>query len=145
MIRHPWISLKAAVRGTVLPGLNTTKLAREAFFCAHTPESDVVRCASRLQEESPKALLETMMPNRLNPERVKTPLLVIGAKDDGGVSMKEVLATALAYRTEAEFFPDMGHDIMPDGNPSHNVSTPGSVFTDCDPDCREAPTSKCRR
>jgi pimeloyl-ACP methyl ester carboxylesterase len=50
MKRHPWLSIRSAITGKQLPGLNTPKLAREAFFCAHTPESEVVRCAERLQE-----------------------------------------------------------------------------------------------
>lgn len=41
-----------------------------------------------------------------------TPLLVLGAACDGCFTTKEVRATARAYRTEAEFFPDMGHDMM---------------------------------
>lgn len=67
--RHPWVSVRTIITGKVLPGLNTPKLAREAFFCAHTPEAEVVRCAAQLQEESPTALLETMLPNRLKPQR----------------------------------------------------------------------------
>ena len=110
--RHPWVSVRTIITGKVLPGLNTPKLAREAFFCAHTPETEVVRCAGQLQEESPTALLETMFPNRLKPQRVTTPVLVLGAECDGGVAPNEVRATARAYRTEAEFFPDMGHDMM---------------------------------
>jgi alpha-beta hydrolase superfamily lysophospholipase len=43
---------------------------------------------------------------------VTTPLLVLGADDDGATSRKEVRATARAYGTEAEFFPNMGHDMM---------------------------------
>jgi pimeloyl-ACP methyl ester carboxylesterase len=110
--RHPWVSVRTIITGKVLPGLNTPKLAREAFFCAHTPEAEVVRCAAQLQEESPTALLETMFPNRLKPQRVTTPMLVLGAECDGGVTPNEVRATARPYRTEAEFFPDMGHDMM---------------------------------
>jgi pimeloyl-ACP methyl ester carboxylesterase len=98
----------------VLPGLNTPKLAREACFCAHTPEAAVVLYAAQLEEESPTALLETMFPNRLKPQRVTMPVLVVGAECDGGVTPNEVRAAARAYRTEAEFFPDMGHDMMPE-------------------------------
>jgi len=112
MKRHPWLSVRAAVTGKQLPGLNTPTLAREAFFCAHTPEPEVIRVAARLQEESSTALLETVSPNRLKPERVTAPLLVLGAECDGGVTPDEVRATAHAYGTEAEFFPDMGHDMM---------------------------------
>lgn len=68
--------------------------------------------AAQLQEESSTALLETVFPNRLKPEWVTTPLLILGAEYDGGVTPNEVRATARAYRTEAEFFPDMGHDMM---------------------------------
>ena len=41
-----------------------------------------------------------------------TPLLVLGGCDDGAHTRKEVCATARAYRTEAEFFPNMGHNMM---------------------------------
>ena len=43
---------------------------------------------------------------------MSTPVLVLGAEDDGMVTNAEVRATARAYQTEAEFFPDMGHNMM---------------------------------
>jgi alpha-beta hydrolase superfamily lysophospholipase len=46
------------------------------------------------------------------PKRVTTPMLVLGAEHDDCFSQSEVHATARAYRTEAEIFPDMGHDMM---------------------------------
>lgn len=108
---HPWLTAKAVLTGDQLPAVNTPKLAREAFFSAQTPESDVVRYAQRLQEESPKAVLDSMF--RLPKTRlITTPLLVLGADCDGNVTPNEVRATARAYRTEAEFFPDMGHNMM---------------------------------
>jgi hypothetical protein len=48
-----------------------------------------------------------MMVIRLRDTRVKAaPILVLGAKQDGMRTMAEVSATAQAYRTEAEFFPN---------------------------------------
>jgi len=44
--------------------------------------------------------------------RVKTPILVTGAADDRLVSREEIEATARAYRTQAEIFPGMAHDMM---------------------------------
>lgn len=41
-----------------------------------------------------------------------TPLLVLGAGEEGTCSPAEVRETATAYHTEAEFFPGMGHDMM---------------------------------
>jgi hypothetical protein len=42
----------------------------------------------------------------------KPELLVLGAGRDGCFTVKEVHATARAYGTEAEVFPDMGHNMM---------------------------------
>lgn len=112
MRRHPWLFIKSTITGKQLPGLTPLPLAREAFFSAHTPEQVVVRCSTRLQEESARALAGTLSSKGVDPERIRTPLLVMGAESDGGVSAGEVRATAHAYHTEAEFFPDMGHDMM---------------------------------
>ena len=46
------------------------------------------------------------------PKRVTTPLLMLGAERDRTILPKEVRATASAYCTEVEIFPDMGHDMM---------------------------------
>lgn len=50
--------------------------------------------------------------NLPRPEQVTAPLLVLGAEHDGCLTTTEVRATARAYRTEAEIFPRMGHDMM---------------------------------
>jgi alpha-beta hydrolase superfamily lysophospholipase len=39
-------------------------------------------------------------------------VLVLGAADDGLVTNAEARATARAYRTDAEFFAGMGHNMM---------------------------------
>jgi pimeloyl-ACP methyl ester carboxylesterase len=112
--QHPWLATRALLTGRSLPLVNKNPAqTRGAFFSAQTPESQVVHYASRLQEESPRALFLDMMLLRLpRPKYVKTPLLVLGAECDGIFTPKEVRATARAYRTEAEFFPDIGHDMM---------------------------------
>ena len=67
--------------------------------------------ATRLQEESARTGFDGLL-NLPRPKRVTTTLLVLGAHSDGAVTPKEVRATARAYRTEAEFFPNIGHDMM---------------------------------
>lgn len=109
---HPWHFAKLAVLGRSLAYVNTPELARERFFCSATPESIVVQAAARLQEESALAGLDCLVRNLPRPQRVTTRLLVLGAAEDGAVTRKEVEATARAYRTEAQFFPGMGHDMM---------------------------------
>ena len=111
MRRHPVHFTKIAITGKSLAYVNTPQLTRERFFSAHTPDSHIVEYASRLQEESARAGVDGLL-SLPRPKRVVTTLLVLGARDDGAVTQKEVLATARAYRTEAEFFPDMGHNMM---------------------------------
>jgi pimeloyl-ACP methyl ester carboxylesterase len=110
--RHPWHFAKISITGKSLPYVGTPELARERFFSAHMPDVAVLEYAGRLQEASARAGFECLMHNLPRPERVSTKLLVLGARDDGATSLNEVLATARAYRTEAELFPDMGHDVM---------------------------------
>ncbi len=109
---HPGQFLKIAVTGRTLPYINTAAAARAKFFSAWTPEADVVKCAALLQEDSARVGVDCLVLSLPRPERVTTPLLVLGADDDGAHTRKEILATARAYRTEAEFFPHMGHNMM---------------------------------
>lgn len=109
---HPWHAIKVAVTGRSLPYINTPELAREKFFSEETPEEQVLECAARLQEDSARVSIDCLMLNLPRPERVRTPLLVLGAEHDGAHTRKEVRATARAYGTEAEFFPGMGHNMM---------------------------------
>jgi pimeloyl-ACP methyl ester carboxylesterase len=108
--RHPWVTLRAITVGSSADFVSTTRLAREALFCAHTPEHIVESCTVKLQPESAYATTGMIFPSQ--PQRVTTRLLVLGAEDDCMVTKDEVRATARAYRTQAEFFPTMGHDMM---------------------------------
>jgi pimeloyl-ACP methyl ester carboxylesterase len=111
--RHPWLTAKAAMTGRSLPGYNKLERVRAMFFSAHTPESWVIRYAERLQkEQSGRAALDMVFLNLPKPHRVSTPLLILGAQCDRSVIPQEVHATARAYRTRAEIFSEMGHDMM---------------------------------
>jgi pimeloyl-ACP methyl ester carboxylesterase len=111
--QHPWLTVKAALTGHSLPDFNEPEQVRTMFFSAHTPESLVVRYAERLQNEpNGKWVLDMVFLNLPKPRRVSTPLLVLGAECDRSVTPQEAHATARAYRTQAEIFPNMGHDLM---------------------------------
>ncbi len=111
MKRHPWHFTKIAITGKSLAYVNTPKLARERFFSAQMPDYQVLEYAMRLQEESGRAGIGSLF-NLPRPKRVTTKLLILGADNDGATTREEVRATAHAYRTEAEFFPHMGHAMM---------------------------------
>jgi pimeloyl-ACP methyl ester carboxylesterase len=109
--RHPLHFTKLTITGESLPYVSTPELARERFFSPHTPEALVRRYAARLQEESSRSGLDGLV-QLPRPGRVRAPLLVLGALEDGAVTPAEVRATARAYRTEPVFFPGMGHNLM---------------------------------
>ncbi len=110
--RHPWHMTKIVTTGKSVAYVNTLQLARERFFSEQMPDSDVLKYVARFGEESARIGLDGLVLNLPRPKRVTTPLLVLGAQNDGAHTAEEVRATARAYRTEAEFFPNMGHDMM---------------------------------
>jgi pimeloyl-ACP methyl ester carboxylesterase len=105
--RHPWLSVKAAATATLSP-----VLVREMLFSPETPTARVAHYVGRIQQESARALFLDLLLDLPSPGSVSTPMLVLGAELDGSFTRGEVRATARAYNTEAEFFPDMGHDMM---------------------------------
>ena len=109
---HPWHFIKMSITGKALPYISTLELAREKFFSAQMPDDQVLDYARRLQEESVRVSIDCLALRLPRPNRVTTPLLILGACDDGAHTRKEVCATARAYHTEAEFFPNMGHNMM---------------------------------
>jgi pimeloyl-ACP methyl ester carboxylesterase len=111
--RHPLSFVRSTITGKSLHLVGTPERAREHFYSAGVPESEVVRYAAALGEEHGGRLtLDLWVLNLPKPERVTTPLLVLGAELDACVTEAETQTTARAYRTEAEFFPNMGHNLM---------------------------------
>jgi pimeloyl-ACP methyl ester carboxylesterase len=112
-LRHrPADFVKMTVTGKALPYINAPELARERFFSVHTPEADVRKYAARMQEDSSRIGLDGLVLRLPRPKRVSAPVLVLGADEDGAHTRDEIIATANAYGTKAEFFPDMGHNMM---------------------------------
>jgi len=110
--RHPWISMRSLPVGNLAGFIGTTPLVREHLFSARTPDDIVESCAATVQSEAVRASLIDPLIRRVRSKRVNTPMLVLGAADDGMVTNAEVRATARAYATQAEFFPGMGHNMM---------------------------------
>jgi pimeloyl-ACP methyl ester carboxylesterase len=112
MKQHPWRLAAAFITGKSSTLFNSPEAVREKFFSAQTPESTVTHCAAQIQDESRRVTLDALVLNLPRSKRVTTPLLVLGAESDDCITTNELRATARAYRTEAESFPDMGHDMM---------------------------------
>ena len=93
-------------------GTDSAERTRDYFFHPATPADIVNRCHRRLQPESMRALRDMM--SFLHPERVSTPVVVIGAEGDWLVAPPHDLeTTARAYQTSPLILPG-GHDMMLD-------------------------------
>jgi len=110
--RHPLAVIKVNLTLSMYPVIETPRLAHEAFFSANMPKEKVKAYFSKLQDDSYRAYLDMLGLGLPRPERVKTRMLVLGAANDSIFTTSEVEATARAYGTTAEFFPDMAHDMM---------------------------------
>ena len=86
--------------------------AREYFYSPYTSDEVVRSGAARIEPESIRAVFLNQVFGLPKVDRITTPLLVLGADDDGLISTAEVRATARAYGTEAVLFPRMGHNMM---------------------------------
>lgn len=111
--RHPGLMLRTLLRGKFAPDLSEPELARSFFFSPDVPEDLVRRYASRLEEESDRALLDCLFraPRRL-PQAI--PMLVLAAEHDAVFSQRETVTTARAYGADWQLIPDLAHDLMLD-------------------------------
>ena len=107
--RHPVAFFHTMITGK---GTDSPERTRDYFFNPATPADVVNWCHQRLQPESMRVLMDMM--SALHPERVRTPVVVIGAEGDWLVAPPHDLeATAHAYHTSPLVLPG-GHDMMLD-------------------------------
>lgn len=113
--RHPAAFAKANLSMRLWPIVATPKLARDAFFASDMSEADSDRYWSRLQDESYLAYLDMVAFRLPHPERVTTPVLVVGGEADRIFSPAEMRKTAAAYGSEPVMIAGAAHDLMLDG------------------------------
>jgi len=109
---HPIAFLKANLTMSLIPVIKTPDMAKEMFFSADMSEEKLTTYFSRMQDESYRAFLDTLVLNLPRPERVKTSMLVLGGDNDTVVYPSDNEATARAYGTKAEILPGLAHAMM---------------------------------
>ncbi|MEO8743680.1 MAG: alpha/beta fold hydrolase [Candidatus Dormiibacterota bacterium] len=110
--RHPLRLAAAGATMSLYRNVSTPRRARETFFSPGLSDELVRQYQARMTDESFFALIDMMFFVRPRIEEVKrTPLLVLGADRDSGISRAEVAATAKAYEAELETFPG-AHALM---------------------------------
>ncbi len=113
---HPIAFLKANLTMSLIPVIKTPDMAKEMFFSADMSEEKLMTYFSCMQDESYRAFLDTLALNLPRPERVKTPMLVLGGDNDTVVYPSDNEATARAYGTKAEILPGLAHAMMLEDN-----------------------------
>jgi pimeloyl-ACP methyl ester carboxylesterase len=109
--RRPLTVLRANATLSMRPFVDSSEIVRELFFGPETPQAIVDAFYARAQNESYPAYVDSMFFTRARPRRVQTPMLVLGARYDGILTLGEVHRTARRYGTKAEIY-DMGHQMM---------------------------------
>lgn len=110
--RHPVPLLKSLLTLDLYPLVGTPALARESFFSPTISDEALKRYFANIQSESLRIIHDSALLHRVRSNRIKEPMLVLGAADDQVFTTREVEATARAYRTNAIIFPNMAHDMM---------------------------------
>ncbi|HEY3473169.1 MAG TPA: alpha/beta fold hydrolase [Anaerolineales bacterium] len=110
--RHPISTLKALLLLNPWYFVSTPALAKDYLFSDDYPDDKFLEYYPHIQPESFRLALEAAILKLPRPEKVKTPLLVLGAEKDRVFTVAEQRKTAQAYKTEAIIYPDMAHDMM---------------------------------
>jgi pimeloyl-ACP methyl ester carboxylesterase len=110
--RQPWVFAKVNLTLSLKPLIATPQLVGEAFFSNNLPNEKLVEYWKQTQDDSFMAFLDMVVLDLPKPEKVKTPLLVLGAALDNMIAPREVEATARAYNTHAEIIADVAHNSM---------------------------------
>lgn len=110
--RQPWAFAKVNLTMSLKPFIATPQLVGEAFFSKDLPNHLLQEYWKQTQDDSFRAFLDMVALDLPKPEKVKTPLLVLGAARDNMIAPKEIEATARAYHTQAEIIPDVAHNSM---------------------------------
>lgn len=111
-LRHPIEFMKVNLTLSLYPLISTPDLAQEAFFSSNIAREKVERYCKFLQDESYLGFLDMLIMDLPRPEKVRTPMLVLGAEKDKLFYKNEIEATARAYKTNAEIIPNIAHDMM---------------------------------
>ena len=110
--RQPWTFVRVSLTMSLLPMIATPQLIGEAFFSNDLPKEQLLEYWKQTQDDSFMAYLDMVVLDLPKPEKVKTPLLVLGVARDNMIGPREVEATARAYNTQAEIIPDVAHNSM---------------------------------
>jgi len=96
------------------PLVKTTQRVKQHFFIDTIPPDKLEAYAAKIQDESYLGFLDMLLFRFASPQKVTTPVLVMGADEDRLFAPAEIEKTAGAYGGKAIMFAGMAHDMMLD-------------------------------
>jgi pimeloyl-ACP methyl ester carboxylesterase len=112
--RHPLAYLRAVMTLDLRHMVGTPDLARDAFFRDDIRPDLLERYAALLIPESLRVAAEMSLMITPDPQRNRSPLLVLAAERDRVFTLDEQRALASAYGAELTIIPEAAHDLMLD-------------------------------
>jgi pimeloyl-ACP methyl ester carboxylesterase len=103
---------RSLLTGLKPPPTGDLEMLRQQMFSRGPDDRSMDAYLHNIQAESLRAAGSIMLRGIKNPERIKTPLLVIGAGQDQLVPPHAVALTARTYHTQAVVFDEMSHMLM---------------------------------
>jgi pimeloyl-ACP methyl ester carboxylesterase len=110
-VQNPLLFAKVILKQDYAVLFATPERVRKFLFSRDADDQKIAEYAKRLGSESFRANLE-MIWNLPKPEKVKAPLLVLGAENDALLAPAKIEKTARAFNADCKIFPDMAHDMM---------------------------------
>jgi pimeloyl-ACP methyl ester carboxylesterase len=116
LLFHPLTFLKANLTWSLAPIFTHPQRARKFMFSPTFPEERFQQVLEQIQDESYLGYLDTLFLHLPHPEKVTTPVMVIGGEKDYLFPPSDVHVTAQAYHTNALLVKDAAHNFfMEDG------------------------------
>jgi len=109
--RHPLLFTKVALKQDYAVMFATPERAKKFLFSADADDAKIAGYVERFGSESYRANLE-MIWNLPKPQKVKAPILVLGAENDALIAPDKIEKTARAFNADLKIFPGMAHDMM---------------------------------
>jgi pimeloyl-ACP methyl ester carboxylesterase len=110
-IQNPLLLTECALKQDLAIMFATPERAKRFLFSADADDAKVSEYAAHFGSESYRANME-MIWNLPKPEKVKAPMLVVGAANDALLLPAKIEKTARAFNADCKIFPDMAHDMM---------------------------------
>lgn len=111
-LRLPLPFVRANLTWSLRPLVSTLKRARKNFFSKTIAAEKLEKYFARIQDESYLGFLDMLLFRFSAPQKIRTPVIVLGAEEDTIFTPAEIEKTARAYGQKPKMFANMAHDMM---------------------------------